>query len=265
MILVNLGCGNKFHPDWINLNYYKTGEDVIIHDLNQPLPFESKSVDVVYHSHVLEHFTRDSGIKFLTECRRVLKENGIIRIVVPNLEEIVKEYLSNLELARKGEENGISNYNWILLELFDQVQRNYSGGEMLKYWKQIPLPGEEYIISRVGSEVKNLLDNIRKSKSSFQNNEKLSFLRLIQDKILKWMGYSREMAEIGKFRLSGEVHYWMYDEYSLKKILIDLGFKSPKKLSAFESNINNFNKYFLDIESNGMIRKPDSLFIEAKC
>jgi hypothetical protein len=54
----------------------------------------------------------------------------------------------------------------------------------------------------------------------------------------------------------------MYDRYSLSKLLNKVGFEDIKVCSAFESRIENWKKYELDTVS-GVIRKPDSLFIEA--
>ena len=53
----------------------------------------------------------------------------------------------------------------------------------------------------------------------------------------------------------------MYDEFSLTRLLKNNGFAQVKVLSAFESQIRDFDKYELDV-INGEIRKPDSLFVE---
>jgi predicted SAM-dependent methyltransferase len=89
---------------------------------------KENTVDVIYHSHVLEHLYKDDGEKFIKDCFRVLKPSGIIRIAVPDLEKICKEYLKNLELAylSKKPEN-IKNYYWNILEIFDQFVRTESG------------------------------------------------------------------------------------------------------------------------------------------
>lgn len=68
--------------------------------------------------------------------------------------------------------------------------------------------------------------------------------------------------QVGKFRKEGEVHQWMYDKYSLKLLLNDVGFKDVKVRTAFDSYISNWNDYNLD-GKDGKIFKPDSLFIEA--
>ena len=49
------------------------------------LPFDNKSFDVVFSSHVLEHFDRHEFNDVLTEWLRVLKEDGELRLVLPNI------------------------------------------------------------------------------------------------------------------------------------------------------------------------------------
>jgi predicted SAM-dependent methyltransferase len=247
MKMVNLGCGNRFHKDWINLDFKSNSDKVIEFNLLEKLPFEDDSIDIVYTSHVLEHFSKCDAPKFLDECYRILKPNGIIRVIVPDLEQLIKNYIKFLDGAKKGDIDSQEKYEWTLIELFDQMVRNYSGGEMLNYWKQNPMPQEEFIIQRTGSEVKNALDIIRKNPNNAPIKECIN----------------KNADEIGKFRLSGEIHQWMYDEYSLGKLLEKIGFNKFKKVMANESKIKDFNNYLLDIEQNGDIRKPDSLFMEA--
>ena len=246
MKLVNLGCGNRYHKEWINLDFRSNSEYVQTFNLNDPLPFEDNSVDVVYHSHVLEHFSKCKAKEFLKECYRVLKPGGIIRVVVPNLEDIVINYLYYLNEARKGNKQAKIRYEWMMLEMYDQTVREYGGGEMLEFWKQNPLPEEDFIIKRVGSEVKNALKSIREHK--LQPNKKC---------------IEKLPNEVGSFRASGEVHKWMYDEFSLSELLKKIGFRNIVSQKADTSNIKNFNSYLLDTEADGSIRKPDSLFMEA--
>ena len=69
--------------------------------------------------------------------------------------------------------------------------------------------------------------------------------------------------EIGRFRMSGEIHKWMYDQYSLGQLLLEAGFQNPTRKTAFESDIVNWSTFHLDTDPDGSIRKPDSLFMEA--
>ena len=90
--------------------------------------------------------------------------------------------------------------------------------------------------------------------SLYHFNLKNALLKLLLKK-----NYSA--ANDGLFRNHGEIHQWMYDRYSLKKILEENGFINLIQRSAFESYLLDWQKYFLDGE-NGKIRKPDSLFME---
>ena len=280
MKLLNLGCGNKFHNDWINVDFVSSNESVIQHNLLEGIPIEDNKVDVVYHSHVLEHFSKKDGHDFMEECYRVLNKNGIIRIAVPDLETIAKEYLRNLQLAIEGSIDASYNYEWIKLELFDQTVRNESGGEMKNYLYQANIQNEAYVFERIGSEGRTIREsflNKRELKDEVNQIPKKvsflkSFLRKGKKNILKIKFWEQKKTlseqeskalKIGQFRLGGEIHQWMYDRYSLSELLRKVGFTEIRIRTAFESEIQNWEIYELDV-INGEVRKPDSLFIEAR-
>ena len=68
----------------------------LVHDLRKGIPYPDCSVDVVYHSHFLEHLERQAAVRFLKEALRVLKCGGIHRIVVPDFEKLCQSYLAHL-------------------------------------------------------------------------------------------------------------------------------------------------------------------------
>jgi predicted SAM-dependent methyltransferase len=86
MRCLNLGCGSRFHPTWTNLDAISSNAAVRACDLNKGIPFPDNSFQVVYHSHVLEHFPKDKAFELMQECRRVLETGGVIRVAVPALE-----------------------------------------------------------------------------------------------------------------------------------------------------------------------------------
>jgi len=254
---LNVGCGHRFHPEWTNIDLVSTGSFVKAHNIYVGIPYPNKTFDAVYHSHLLEHLPKRFAPDLFKECYRVLKPGGIIRVATPDLEQMARSYLDLLERSVEGDTDAEKQYEWILIELLDQMVRNQSGGEMFEYWKQNPMPAESYVIDRCGSEVLGALDFIRK------NSEKLTpyhdaYLNAIRG------NDQNEMMKIAKFRLSGEIHQWMYDRFSLKKLLKDCGFEGIRVCAADESGIPNFNSYLLDIEPNGQVRKPDSFFMEAE-
>lgn len=278
MKLLNLGCGQKYHKDWINIDFISNSDNVIPHNLLEGIPLENKSVNVVYHSHVLEHFSKIDGLNFVKECFRVLKPSGIIRIAVPDLETIAKEYLKNLELAAIGDKDGKNNYEWIKLELLDQMVRNESGGAMKEYLFQPTLPNENYVYERIGMEGKSIrqvfLNNqVSSTKKLKTPSSKKALIKRLLKKIKNKTFHKsknevltvaqKKALRIGQFRLNGEIHQWMYDRYSLTELLKEVGFSEIIHSNAFESEIDNWGKYQLDV-IDGEVRKPDSLFIEAK-
>lgn len=268
--LLNLGCGDHYHKDWVNVDFIKTGPDVIEHNLLTGIPYPDNSFDVVYHSHVLEHFSKNDGALFIKECYRVLKPGGILRIAIPDLEAIVDLYKENLKLALTGDENAYQNYQWLMLELYDQTTRSAGGGEMKKYLKQEHLPNEEFVKSRVGSfydefRVKPPLltpSTTSKVKHFIKKIIPVSKIKNLSSRIGDTL-FNLNYKRIGKFRLSGEIHQWMYDRMSLGRLLTENGFKKPQLKKAIESQIPSWNNYGLDADVKGRIYKLDSLYMEA--
>ena len=68
-------------------------KDILVHDIRKRLPFEDNSMDEIYSSHVLEHIYGDESEDLLKECFRVLSPGGVIRIMVPDLQGFVQNYL----------------------------------------------------------------------------------------------------------------------------------------------------------------------------
>lgn len=271
---LNLGCGKHYseNKEWTNLDFVSHSTHVIQHNLLAGVPFEDNSFDLVYHSHVLEHFNEDDGKAFMKECIRVLKPGGVVRIAIPDLEKIVREYLLTLEKGIENSEDEITfaNYKWIMMEMFDQSVRNHSGGKMATLILDPLLKNEQYILDRIGDEGRqikypdkiSILPNNSKEKSSLKGKIILYLRIRIRKLALYALGINENVVRIGKFRSEGEIHQWMYDRYSVLILLKSLGTKNIVKRDAFTSYIDNWKMYNLD-GKNGVIRKPDSLFMES--
>jgi SAM-dependent methyltransferase len=66
---------------------------VLIHDVRRPLPFPDSSASAIYASHIFEHLYLQEARNLFHDCHRVLADGGVLRIVVPDLHSIVREYL----------------------------------------------------------------------------------------------------------------------------------------------------------------------------
>lgn len=81
MIRLDLGCGASKPPDFIGLDRAPIPGVDVIADLNDPLPFKTGSIDLVYASHSLEH-TR-SVLDVISEVFRISQDRGQICVVAP--------------------------------------------------------------------------------------------------------------------------------------------------------------------------------------
>ena len=266
---LNLGCGATFHNEWTNIDFVSVSPEVKQYNLLKGIPCNNETFEVVYHSHVLEHFPKKQAVEFIRECYRVLKPGGIIRIAIPDLEKIILNYVKYLDESMKNIPGAKEKYEWTMLELFDQVVRTSSGGEMLEYIKDTSKKNDDFLLERNGYEVKRIMEMFRNetntaSKPVYSFGARLkSIPARIKNKMVHiLLGKDYAVLQTAKFRSGGEIHQWMYDRYSLKKMLEDCGFKNPEVKQAFESNIPEWEKYNLD-GKDGIIRKPDSLFMEA--
>lgn len=272
--MINLGCGSRFHAAWVNVDIVPSNPAVKACDLSKPFPFSEGSFDVVYHSNVLEHIRREHAHAFMRECARILRPGGILRVAVPDLERICRLYLENLERASNQDREAEARYDWIMLELLDQTVRERSGGGMLDYLRQIPLPGEDFILERIGNEGRGLLAAIRSQPippsvapiASVKTKprtlrERLGKALCPPEKEQPPAATTEEIA-IGRFRLAGEVHQWMYDRFSLARLMEATGFVSPKLMTPQTSLIPGWVEYHLEVGSDGAVHKPDSFVME---
>ena len=249
--LLNLGCGACHHPAWVNVDFRQTGPGVMAHDLSRGVPFPDASFDAVYHSHLLEHFHASTAPLFLAECWRVLKPGGILRVAVPDLEAMARMYVKRLDKALAGDPAAEAQYDWLMLEMLDQMTRVFPGGRMFRYFLQNPMPAESFVLARAGAEARDTVARLRHPA----NAADVRSIPEIDERELS-------PADIGAFRASGEVHQWMYDRFSLGRLMRGAGFEEVRVVRADESGIPGFAGYGLDVEADGRVRKPDSLFME---
>lgn len=186
-------------------------------------------------------------------------------------------YLHCLENTSIGSEEWEQNYQWILLEMYDQTVRNKSGGEMFNFLSKQNISNREFAIARCGVEIKNIVDNSQQQSftKAIPENSFKQFLKHIY-RLLRYSNYrhqailklilsptEQDALEIGQFRQSGEVHQWMYDHYSLSSLLKKCGLQEITKRTAQESYIPEWTSFNLDTESDGSVYKPDSLYMES--
>lgn len=271
--LLNVGCGRHFHPAWRNIDMVSYDPQVEAHDLRLGLPADDNQYDLVYHSHVLEHLSPSDGQRLIRQCARVLKPGGILRIVVPDLEQITRLYLQALEEAwhHPADHWPQAKYDWLKLELIDQMVRHTSGGAMGPMMQQARGQLAELIAQRLGHEVTYTAaspprpDSTNTSSNTTVSTGRVAWRERWARKLLKWLlGRSAvQQLELGRFLDSGEVHRWMYDRVSLRALTQACGLVDFTLRTAEDSYYPNFDQFQLD-RIGSQIRKPDSIFCECR-
>jgi SAM-dependent methyltransferase len=251
MIRVNIGCGNRFHKDWINFDAFPVDPSVRRFVCGEPIPFDGDSVDFIYSSHLIEHLRPLAGFEFLSECRRVLLPGAWIRLVTPDFENILVEYLDNLKQGLAGDGKAIARHEWLGIEIFDQFSRKTPGGMMLEYWTKDPMPCEEYVLSRMGSECTDFINRFRREPA---------FAEAVRRNLETQTPDSNDSTRQIEF----ERHRWLYDRLSLGNLLRKAGFVDVRSQSVEDSALPEFRSFALDADLKGNVRKPDSLFLEAR-
>src|SRR5262245_57057141 len=265
---LNVGCGRRFANGWINIDFHSEHPAVRRVNLLRRLPFQNDFFDVVYSSHVLEHFTLESAEALLRECHRIVNRGGLVRIVVPDLENVCCEYLRILdrietsELARR-------QYEWIILELLDQLTRTRSSGMTIQYRAKLLATNDTEMIQYVKSRT-DTIPWVNPARSFGERLQSLTLNKLKTKLIYLYIAAVKQLfpshlrsAIVDNSRI-GEKHRWMYDRHGLSLLLKRCGFTDIVFLSATRSQIPNFNEDFLDIEPDGQVYKPNSLYCEAR-
>lgn len=252
--MVNLGCGGTHHSAWDNYDYCPASPEVRTIDLRTKLPIKSGSYTIAYSSHTIEHIPRNEIPRLMAEIYRILRPGGIFRIAVPDLEAIARGYILALERCASGVSGAVAEHEWMTIEMLDQMIRCFPGGFMGRLWRSRPLPARSLIEQRVGKEAGKFLDAIDAKIASGDQC-------LAPDEVFAVL--SPDEAQEKTFRKTGEVHRWMYDRFSLARLLSQAGFHDPTVRGALDSRIPEFASYNLDTDENGAVRKPDSLFMEA--
>ena len=84
MLKLHFGCGSNKLNGWENID-----QEI---DVRKALPYESNSVDFIFHEHLIEHLDEVDGYNFLHESYRILKPSGYLRISTPSFEGIAYCY-----------------------------------------------------------------------------------------------------------------------------------------------------------------------------
>ena len=89
---LQLGAGRTTMRGWLSTDLVPKRPEILPLDGTRPFPFPDDSFDYVFAEHLIEHVSWRAGQKMLSECRRVLKPGGVLRIATPDLAVLIALY-----------------------------------------------------------------------------------------------------------------------------------------------------------------------------
>jgi len=96
-LCLNIGCGSRPLPGWINLDAARGEQIDVVWDLRRGLPFPDESCAAIFGEHVIEHIPKAGAELLLRECRRVLQPGGVLRLSTPDAGKFLRAYVNNRE------------------------------------------------------------------------------------------------------------------------------------------------------------------------
>jgi predicted SAM-dependent methyltransferase len=99
---LHLGSGAALLEGWLNSDYYPTSPQVLRLDATKPFPFASSQFDYVFSEHMIEHISYQGGRRMLSECHRVLKPGGKVRISTPDMRFLIGLYGTGKSAEQEG-------------------------------------------------------------------------------------------------------------------------------------------------------------------
>ena len=84
---LHIGAGRAHLDGWVNMDIQALPGVDVVADATKGINFTN--VEAVYAEHFLEHLSLDEGLAFLAECRRVLRDDGVLRLSTPNLDWVM--------------------------------------------------------------------------------------------------------------------------------------------------------------------------------
>lgn len=95
-INLNIGCGPFGQDGWVNVDLMNLRNVSFTYDSRKHLPFNNETVERIRVEHFFEHLDKSFEVPFfLEECKRVMKEGAVLRVVVPDIEKFIIAYYKN--------------------------------------------------------------------------------------------------------------------------------------------------------------------------
>jgi len=79
-------------PGYVHIDIINHPHIDYVHNVTNLEMFDDNSVELIYASHLLEHFYKDEAHRAVKEWYRILSPGGTLRLAVPNLDTLIHVY-----------------------------------------------------------------------------------------------------------------------------------------------------------------------------
>ncbi|WP_170135071.1 hypothetical protein [Acuticoccus kandeliae] len=269
---LNIACGGTYvaRADWENVDYTpdEAGHVTRMNVLNRLEPSRSQ-YEVVYCSHFVEHIPADSVMAFLERCRSLTAPGGVLRVVVPDAEFLLREHLRHKDAGN----HGLAEFAFV--NFLDQCVRRTRGGrlgaingeiaqgrrpDLVEYAEFLNGAPDAGAVTTGAADGRPLAKVLRLISSPARLRAALEqrYIRLISRLLPE--GFR---AQNVSFADVGELHHWMYDFAQLEGLLKAAGFSSVSRLGFNTSKRSDGIFLPLDAVDGAPRKGHHQLFIEA--
>jgi len=103
---LHFGSGSDIKEGFINIDI--SGQADIFLDARNRFNVPDNTIEYIYSSHFVEHLEHDDLIVHLTECYRMLKPGGILRLGVPDFPKVFRSYCDSNNLFLEDRRESLS-------------------------------------------------------------------------------------------------------------------------------------------------------------
>ena len=115
-IRIDCGCADQKRAGYIGIDINDWGQE-IIWDLTDGIPLPDETVEDIWTSHVLEHFTNKEAQEFIRDAQRVLIKGGTFTARLPHVKHPTAFYPDHESFWNE--------------EKVQSIQRNEKGWEII--------------------------------------------------------------------------------------------------------------------------------------
>ncbi|OGV25907.1 MAG: hypothetical protein A3F18_02720 [Legionellales bacterium RIFCSPHIGHO2_12_FULL_37_14] len=94
-VYLHLGCGDIEAPGFINIDAVPRRHVHYVRSIDDLRLFQDETVDFIFASHCLEHFSHRDVLSVLKEWHRVIKKGGILCLSVPDFNLLLDIYFDS--------------------------------------------------------------------------------------------------------------------------------------------------------------------------